>query len=364
MNTASLRTLTDDEGPFASVHLDESHDTEDAAKQLRLRLKEIEAELDEQGADRPTMEAIIRTIRDSKPPVGPAGRSVIAAHGRILLDRRLAAPPPAQVARYSALPYLLPVFSHAVEEPDHVVVLVDRTGADITVHHADGSVETETAHGREHPVHKVRGGGPGHRDIQSRAEETARHNLEEVAEQVARTVERTRARLVVLAGEVQSRAALHDLLPEAVRRITSAVDEGGRGPGASDTRLDRRIHELLAGRQLAALDDVAERFRAERGRGSGLAVGGLEGVTAALSEANAATVLVGEPADATVLTGHEPTQIGLDKPRLDALGVSSPSEQQADEAIPFAAIAVGADVVIMDERLDLPDGFAALLRHP
>ncbi|MFD2420117.1 Rv2629 family ribosome hibernation factor [Amycolatopsis pigmentata] len=363
MHTASLRTLTEDEGPFVSVHIDESHDTEDAAKRLRLRLKEVEAELDEQGADRPTTDAVLRAIQESPPPVGSAGRSVIAAHGRVLLDRRLAAPPPAQVARFSALPYLLPVFSHTVEEPDHVVVLVDRTGADITVHHADGSVETETAHGREHPVHKVRGGGPGHRDIQHRAEETARHNLEEVAEQVAKAVERARARLVVLAGEVQARSALHDLLPEPVRRITSAVDEGGRGPGASEAGLDRRIHELLVGRQLAVLDDAAERFRAESGRESGLAVGGLRGVTDALAEANVATVLIGDPPEATVFTGPEPTQIGVEKPRLEAVGVASPSERRADEAIPFAAIAVGADVVVMDERLDLPEGFAALLRH-
>jgi hypothetical protein len=156
---------------------------------------------------------------------------------------------------------------------------------------------------------------------------------------------------------------LHDLLPESVRRITSAVDEGGRGPGASDAKLGRRVHELLAGRQLAVLDDAAERFRAESGRGSGLAVGGLQGVTDALAEANVATVLVGDPADATVFTGPEPTQIGVEKPHLNAVGVDSPSERRADEAIPFAALAVGADVVVMDERLDLPDGFAALLRH-
>jgi len=109
VDTTALRDLTDADGPFASVHFDFSHDTEDAAKLLALRLKEIEAGLTDQRADPATVEAVLRAVRDSAPPVGKAGRSIIAAHGDVLLDRRLAAPPPEPVVRFSALPYLLPL---------------------------------------------------------------------------------------------------------------------------------------------------------------------------------------------------------------------------------------------------------------
>ncbi|MGW4485388.1 Rv2629 family ribosome hibernation factor [Amycolatopsis sp. NPDC004368] len=364
MDTSDLRPLTTATGPFASVHVDESHDSETAAKQLRLRLKEICAALSEQDADPDTVDAIVAAIEDSPPPVGPAGRSLIAAHGEIVADRRLAGPPATQEARYSDLPYFLPVVTHTQDASAYVVVLVDRHGADVEVHQADGTARTETVQGPEDDVHKVRGGGPAHRNLQNRAEEAVRHNLEDVAEHIARTVQRTRAHLVVLAGEVQARAELLNLLPEPVRAITQESGAGGRAAGADRAELDEHIRELLAGRHLAELDDLAERFRAEVGRGSGLAVSGLEAVTAALSESNVETLLVGDPGDAEVLTGREPTQVGMATPRLAALGAERPAAHRADEALPFAAVAVGADVVVMDERLDLPGGFAALLRHP
>ena len=362
MDTSPLRELTADGGPFASVHFDESHDTEDAAKQLTLRLKEIEAALADQGADAATIEAILRAIRDSEPPAGKAGRSVIAAHGSVLLDRRLAAPPARQVVRFSALPYMLPLATHVEERPPHVVVVTDRIGAEIT-EHGEGEPRTETVEGADHPVHKVRGGGSAHRDIQKHAEETARQNLEEVARRVAEAVERTHARLVVLAGEVQSRAELYRLLPESVRRIAQEVDAGSRAEGASHAELDRRVHDLLTGRHLAELDDLAERFRAESGRSEGLAVSGLEAVTAALAEANVETLLVGSPGDTAVFTGSDPAQVAVGKAGLQARGVADPARRRADEAIPFAAVATGAEVVVLDERLDLWEGFGALLRH-
>ena len=62
--------------------------------------------------------------------------------------------------------------------------------------------------------------------MQARAEETARHNLEDAAAHVVKAAED--AQLVVLAGEVQSRAGLYDLLPERVRRLTKEVDGGSQ----------------------------------------------------------------------------------------------------------------------------------------
>ncbi|MET7998104.1 Vms1/Ankzf1 family peptidyl-tRNA hydrolase [Amycolatopsis sp. NPDC005232] len=363
MDTTGLRPLTTTTGPFVSVHFDESHDTADAAKLLRLRLREIEAALTEQGADAPSVAAILRTVEAGTPPVGRAGRSVIAAHGEVVADHRLAAPPATQEVRYSDLPYFLPVITHSADAPEYLVVLVDRVGANVEVHHTDGTTREETVQGRDDEVHKARTGGVDHRDLQHRIEETVRHNLEDVAAHVTKTVERTGARLVVLAGEVQSRAELQDLLPAAVREITAETDAGGRAPGANRAELDERIHELIGTRHLAELDDLAERVRAELGRRSGRAVCGLEGVTGALAEANVATLLVGAPGDLEVLTGPEPAQLGVTESRLAALGAPAPTRHRADEALPFAAVAVGADVVVMDERIDLPDGFAALLRH-
>ncbi len=361
MDTTRLRELTDVAGPFASVYFDESHDTEDAASQLSLRIKEIEAALKAEGADEQTVSAISEAITASSPPAGRTGRVLVASHGEVRLDERLAGPPASTEARWSALPYLLPLVTHFEEHPPYVTVVVDQVGAELTSHGPDGT-HTETVHGTEHPVHEVRGGGTAHRDIRARAEETTRHNLDLVAEQVVKAAEA--AELVVLAGEVQSRSALYTVLPEHVRRRTKEIEGGSRAAGASQDELDRRIGELLTGHHLARLDELAETFRAETGREQGLAVTGLDAVTTALAQANVATLLVGcDPAAATVYTGEEPAQVAVGKSELETLGVREPAAHPADEALPFAAIATGADVVVIDERLALWEGFGALLRH-
>ena len=323
MDTNALRDLTAEDGPFASVHFDISHDTEDAAKLLGLRLKEIEAGLSDRRADPATIEAVLRAVRDSEPPVGKAGRSIVAAHGKVLLDRRLAAPPPSPVVRFSALPYLLPLATHTEETPKYVLVVADRVGAEIT-EYAGGEPRTETVDGEHHPVHKVRGGGTAHHTLQNAAEETARRNLVTVADHVAKAVERCGARLVVLAGEKQARTALHESLPEHVRRLAHEVEGGSRAEGSSRAELDRQVHELLTGRHLAELDELAGQFRAGSGRADGLAVSGLEAVTNALAEANVETLLVGAPGDTAVFGGPDPAQVAVGKAELRALGVSVP----------------------------------------
>ncbi|MBB4683266.1 Rv2629 family ribosome hibernation factor [Amycolatopsis jiangsuensis] len=360
MDARAFGELVSAQGPFVSVHFDDSHRTEDAGKQLRLRVKDITTALEEQKADAETVDAVVRAIEDAPPPVGESGRSLIAAGGEVLVDHRLAGPPPALEARHSALPYLVPLASHEAQRPPHVVVVADAVGADITRYGRDGA-HSETVTGQNHPVHTVRGGGTAHKDLQNRSEETVKQNLEEVAGAVARAADHVGAEVVVLAGEVQARSALHELLPESVRRITETVEGASRAEPSGE--LDGQVAELLLNRRATELDDLAERFRAETGRESGLAVSGLAGVTAALSEASVETLLVGDPGDAMVFTGPEPAQVGADGTRLDALGVPEPSRNRADEALPYAAVATGANIVAMDERLPLQDGFGALLRH-
>ncbi|GAA4552311.1 hypothetical protein GCM10023192_81740 [Amycolatopsis samaneae] len=362
MDTTTPRRLLDTDGPFASVHFEDTHDTEDAAKQLDLKLREIETALTGQGADTAPVEAIGRAVRDGRPPTGRSGRSIVAAHGEILLDEPLAEPPGAPSVRYSALPYLVPLAAHTEPLPTYLVVLVDQVGVDITAYGPRRQpLDTGTVTGQDHPVHKVRGGGTAHRDIQARAEETVRHNLAGFADEVARTAQHVKAGLVFLAGEVQARTELRNLLPPDVRRVTTEITAGGRAAGASPAELDRRIDEVLLGRRLAVLDDLAERYRAGSDGPSGLAVGGLEGVTTALNEANVETLLIGETGDETVLTGPAPVRaVGTTARQVGAGPVVT---RAADEALPYVALATGADLVVMDERLPLAEGFGALLRH-
>ncbi|PXY34976.1 peptide chain release factor 2 [Prauserella coralliicola] len=364
MDTTRLRELVTTDGPFASVYFDDTHDTADAEKLLELRWRELRERLEGQGAERPTLDAMESAVREAAPPVGRSGRALVAVGDRVLVDQELDEPPAQPIARLSRLPYVLPLAEFGERPPAHVVAVVDHVGADVTAVDADGNVvDEQTVEGSEHPVHKVRGGGSAHRDLQSRAEETARHNINRVAEHVATTARRVGAALVVLAGESQARKELHDALPEQVRRVATELQTGARHQGGGNEELREQIQQLLAKTKQARRDEVVERFRAALGKRDGLAVQGLQATTTALREANVETLLVADPGDAEVLTGEEPTLVAVQKEELEAHGTRSVSRRRADEALAVAAIAGAAEIICTGDTLELMDGVGAILRH-
>jgi hypothetical protein len=90
-----MRELVDARGPFVSIHLPPG-----AAWRVWGILRHS---LD---LDRATMATLDRALASG---AGPAGRSLIAAGSRVLLDETPAWWPPALVARVSELPYVLPL---------------------------------------------------------------------------------------------------------------------------------------------------------------------------------------------------------------------------------------------------------------
>ncbi|WP_216213214.1 Rv2629 family ribosome hibernation factor [Amycolatopsis aidingensis] len=367
MQTTRLRELLTADGPYDSVYFEDSHDTEDAAKRLELTWRDLRANLAEQGASVPTLDAMAEAVQRGSPPVGRSGRALIAANGEVLLDRHLPTPPAGTVSRHSDLPYLLPLVEYGEPAPVHVIAVVDSTGADLTAFDADGNVlSSETTQGQEHPVHVVTHAGEIRRHMEERVEETVKQNLQLVAEDLSKLAQRVGAELVVLAGEVQGRSALHDELPEQTRRLAVEVSSGSRAEGVADSELRKHVHELLEHARQDRLDDTVQRFNAESGRAGGLSVQGLQATTTALREANVATLLVSPAAQdsaATVFAGSGPEQVALQAEELTAIGAEEPVRRRADEAIAAAAIATGAGIVHTGDRLELMDGFGAVLRH-
>jgi Bacterial archaeo-eukaryotic release factor family 2 len=366
VNIDPLRELTRHGGPFASVYLDFSHDTEDAPAQLELRRRAIRDDLADQGADEATVAAVDSAIAGHEPAVGRAGLALIVADGVVLLDQTLRRPPPLPMVRFSELPYLLPLAEAAEPAVSHVVVVVDRVGADLRAVDRDGKAVTEEqVSGADHPIHKVRGGGWAHRSMQRRVEETAKSNVEDVAEEAGRLATQVGARVVVIAGEVQARTALLAALPGPAREVAVEAQAGGRADGTDDDALSDEIAEAVERVVKADRDAVLETYRAELGRGTGRAVQGLAATVAALREGNA-EVLLANPrplGDTTVwASSSQPEQLGHSAGELPDLGVTDAVQRRADEAIPLAAISVGADLQV-DPELDLNEGVGVLRRY-
>jgi hypothetical protein len=363
METTQLRDLITAPGAFASVYLDASHDTEDAEHTTQLRWQEIRAGLEAQGADGPTVQELETAIVAGAKPVGRVGRAVIASAGRLLLDTWLPVPPATPIVRWSSLPYLLPLAAQNVPPVAYVVVIMDRAGADLRGYADSGELATRaTVDGTDHPIHKVSGTGWSHLKMQHRVENTARNNAAEVADAVAHMVDELQAQLVVIAAEVQARADLRESLPKRVLEIAVDTQTGGRAEGIDEAALESEVRLIVEDYARAAQQTWVDKFAAELARDSGLAVQGLEAVTAALREARAETLVLTDSlaADRPLWTTDGLAQVAVTSDRLVE---DEAVRQRADEALPAAASVSGASVVVPDGHLELADGVGALLRY-
>jgi Bacterial archaeo-eukaryotic release factor family 2 len=366
VDAGSLRELVRHRGPFASVYLDFSHDTEDAAAQLELRRRSVRSALQERGADEDTLATVDAAIANHEPAVGKAGLALVGAGGELLVDELLPMPPPLPVARYSELPYLLPLAEFTEPAVPHIVVVVDRIGAHFLAVDEHGRVVTEEqVEGKDHPVHKVRGGGWSHLSIQRHVEETVKQNLDTVAAETARLARAIGARAVIVAGEVQARSGLLAALPHPARDVAVEVEAGSRAPGADEHALRREVDRVIDEVRETDRRSLLATYRAESGRQGGRAVQGLPAAAAALREANAEVLLVNpERVEGETLwsSPSEPALVAVADADLRGQGIGDYREHRADEVIPLAAIAVGAAVHIED-KLPLADGVGVLLRH-
>ena len=370
MDLHFLKELTARTGPFATVYLDASHDTEDAGHQDALRWSSAREELAAAGADAASLDALDAAAGGGSPPRGRAGRVLVAAGGEVLLDRVLPAPPARPEAVWGELPDLLPMLLALPEPRTAVVARIGNTGGEVLLATAGDDPEP-VAHvsAGEFRTHKVRGGGMAHLSMQHRVEESWRRNTAAVAERIDGLVLASGARVLVVAGDAQSRSRLRDAL--SGRSASIAVDVESTAGGGSDEDLAAAVAQALADSGDASRHAALAQYEQAAGRNEGLAVAGLGPVLAALRAEQVETLLVdgGVERDAPVWFTDTPTLVALDAEEIRALGAEPHGPAPADAALVRAAAGCDAALVPLgdgtgDGAAAVPDGVAAVLRHP
>jgi hypothetical protein len=367
MDVSFLTPVLEATGPFATVCADVTHTTENADTELDLRVRGIAEKLTEQGAPEPVVEAVRSRLLEGNEG-GEAGTLkgravVVAADGSVVLDQALVDAPLREVAEWSARPDLTPVLRQLPGRVPRIVVLTDRTGADITFIGAPGTVEEE-----EHPegdtfqIRKVRGGGWAHHRYQHNAENKWVHNADEVAQRIASMVRRLGPRFVLVAGDVRARQILTDRASDLWSGLVVSMDEGGRAAGADREPVDLRERELVAEHEARECAEVLEQIQAARAHG--LSVTGTRATVEALRKGQVETlVLTDEPGDETLLVGDSPLELGVDQQDMDALGVHG-EIVPADRALLAAAVASSAAVVMVpSSAMPAETPVAAVLRY-
>jgi hypothetical protein len=373
MELSFVRGLYDTPGPWASVYVDATHDTEPARAAVRIRWKNLRASLSGQGIDERTLHSLETELIDEQtwrpldatpveesPHAGRHGVALFAAQGSVRYAELTDEPPRSDIGEVSALPFLTPLLSLRGEQIPWLRVIVNRVGADVE----DQAHDTIRAEGTQlFPIRKTHGGGWSEEHLHRKAEIHWQHNAREVAEHVSQFAGTVGAELVIVAGDARARRLLIDQLPERWRERVVEVEAGSRAPGADLTTVDlatrQAITTIVDRRYAAALD----RFTV---RGGEYAAAGIPAVIAAFDRAQVDTLLLDPDgvAKAQLWLGVDLSQIAPSEEELNRLGSRQIERVRAEDALIRAAAITDAELVLVSpSRVQLEDGVGAVLRY-
>src|SRR4051812_22252559 len=128
MELSFLRPLYERPGPYASVYVDLTRETEETPKAPELRWRAVREELAEQDVPPDTLRAVADTVRQELDNRWSGGLVVFAARGEVVLSQRLEEAPRRPLARVAPLPHVLPMLAQRGEPVPYLIAVVDRTG--------------------------------------------------------------------------------------------------------------------------------------------------------------------------------------------------------------------------------------------
>lgn len=348
-----LRDLYASSGPFASVLVDVSMDSESGEHELELRAREVASRLAEQGAPEEIAERVRAVVAQPVHEPAPRSRLVVAAGDSVLLDRLLQQRTAVPVVTWAPLPDVGRLLTHRAEGTSFVLVSVDHTGGTVTTYdsHEIDETDSQSVEGDDAYVHKVGGGGWAHRRFQETSENVWRDNARQVAEVVVSKV-RQGERLVVVAGSPESRGEIVAAL-EGTRADVVTLDRAGANADGGEESLTVELRTAVEQHLEEQRRDLAATLEERLGQGRG-AVVGLDKVLDAFVKGQVETLVVDLDAVA------EETVKVNDHPGLAVPGVADDQPVRAD--LVLVAAALGTDAEVRPAPHGRDESVAALLR--
>ena len=357
-----LVALTKAWGPFVSVYLTTEAGIENAAQRSELRWKDLRRDLASQGAPPPILEAIEPLVPEAHLHGGCLAVVANLADGILHVEHGPEALS-TDVAAWAPLPRLVPLLRWRQTLLPHMIVLVDRTGADLIGVARDRADVVRTAEGQDDEIRKSAPGGWSQRRYQQRAEDSWEHNADAVAREVARTAVRLRPELILVSGDVRALQYLGEAMPKEWRDAYVEIEGGGRAPDGSEEHLRERIDAQVGRLANDRTEAVMERFREELGQAD-LACQGAGPTLRALAAAQVEVLLVDDRPedDRTAWFGPEPAHVAADPSTLQVVGVDRPQEARLVDAALRAALGTGAAILVTPPVGGPAEGLGAILR--
>ncbi len=366
MDLHDLTTVLSAEGPFVTVLVESESGVEQAADKYELTWKGVLKDLESQGVDSATLDAV--AAAKGSHADGEACYVVAStADATVHVAASLSTPPRRPVVTVAPLPHLRPIVDEANRRVPHVVVRADRTGADVSAFYDSTHVAQEVTVTGSRDVHlrKVGGGGWSHLRYQHGAEQGWADNAKEIVATVEQLAGSISAQLVVLVGDERELAYVQEKLSTAWTDKVVVVP-GGRGGDGSEDLVAQRVADVVARHLATGTLDLLADYAQERGQGK-RAVDGLPDVLEALRKAQVETLLITTDTEqgASLFFGPEPAQLAATAAELTALGVTAPQEGPMVDVLVRAAVGTGADVQLVPGEIETaPDmGVGAVLRY-
>jgi hypothetical protein len=346
-----------------TVWLDATRSTESGAHEVHLRWDDVRSHL-APDVKPELLDRVGAAIEADRTP-GRHGLLLVAAGDDVLLIEPLREPPAVSSGSVAALPRLMPYLADRSQDVPHVVVIADRTGADILTVSATGVTDTRSVDGPStYPVHRTGRDDWSERHFQLRVENTWEANAKNVADEARRRVNDISARLVVVAGDVRARQMIADDLGSNHGFVVRAVEQGGRAAGSSSEALEKAVRDQVLHQIWHERREVLEHLQQNLGRRE-YAVAGVGAVVEALRAAQADTVILSDDPSSTLTAwiGPEPMQFGMDDAEAAAFGVTDVQHTRFDSALVRAVVGTGAALLVTPGAHDYLDGgIGALLR--
>jgi hypothetical protein len=356
MKLGFLRRLYDNYGDYTSVYMNASRAAEDGAHAVELRWRSVRERLEADGADRPTLDAVQDVVTD--PANAAAGLAVFGCHGTVAMHARLRTAPRHQIARFAALPHVMPMLAQRPPRVPHVRATAKRAG---------GGILAVTGTGRILEKWRVRSGWPLHKSSEGRTsnqhgpEAEWEANAREVAANMTSATAEVHAEHIILAGDPRARSAVLNHLNPKLRDMTVVVD--AEVP-ADSVALAEAADNLTT--QASERTSVSRYGTWHSLAADNAAVAGLSSTVEALADGRAADVFIADDpsSDASLWTGSGGAQLAMTADALAERGVAQAVRDRADAAIARAVACTDADLFFLPDDAEPPaEGIGATLRY-
>lgn len=365
MDLRDLGKVYTADGPFVTLYLTVQRDVEDAAARYEIEWKDAVRRLSELGVDETTRNALFEARGDH---TAGGTRVMVGSHGQVHLNTAVPEPLPENIediVHFSPLPHLLPLIEMVSPRIPHIVVLTDRTGADILAYRTvePEPFDVESVEGTDYHITKVHAGGWSMRHYQAHAEEHWAHNAKQVVDVVEKLALEINPRVIIVGGDVRAVQLFEKYLPVGLQPRMRKI-EGSRATDGGTQHVADRVMAVLADEWRNEIDGLLDKFAEEVGQADN-ATNGLVDTVAALRIAQVETLILSDTfdGDQPLWFGPDPALIGVTRDDAD-LGVGEPQQAAAVDVLVRSAVGTDAPIRVVpssDQRAPR-EGVGGLLR--